>query len=642
MVSALTPPCPLHSFLYNASLCACDAGYWYNATAKGCELFNVSQTEWILESGVDYSVNFPETVFSFDYIKKFTQSQAVFLEATFVLLLSWLAFCFFVRFGGLGDGRTIWFRIRWWISRLDICFATRHWLDDQKVVTKRKTELGGAFSIASWILFIGLFAALLFQTISNRTVEVHNVKATNAPELASFVNDMEFNITTVSSMSCSHLHDLGTLYIGTPGFVEHRTTSLSTFVNYTCKNSSRGPTITLKCDKCQLIPDSAYISWQFVDLPNDPATAVGFQFNLSAKNHARKKHLSFVSGTLRNGSNDEDKPITFRGPLTNVLKFNLFPRIYRNLHDLKLIQPLFHEFLPGSHYGETSQLQASLQRPNDGLVNVTLYVNFLSSYIVEIDNESTMGPVSFLADLGGLLCISIGIFFYFLVQCEYRIKKLRDEDCALRKIRNRRKAQDRWDKLRKYVMYTWGCKTLDDKYGSMKEETCCTCLMIEPLHQNGSLHKRRQTNRMSLKSLSKDVKLAGEKKASGQCVQFQQAQSYLPKSASSREVKLSSSSSELVLERRVAGAVKNRNIENSITCKGDVLEPQDFHTDNDSCFPLPPSSEFKAGSEFSISDIQKNLQSLYEYNVLITHRLAAAQSMLQELTKKASSSGSGS
>lgn len=31
--------------------------------------------------------------------------------------------------------------------------------EDQKVVKKRKTELGGTFSIASWILFIGLFAA---------------------------------------------------------------------------------------------------------------------------------------------------------------------------------------------------------------------------------------------------------------------------------------------------------------------------------------------------------------------------------------------------------------------------------------------------------------------------------------------------
>lgn len=31
--------------------------------------------------------------------------------------------------------------------------------DDQKVVCKRKTELGGTFSVASWILFAGLLSA---------------------------------------------------------------------------------------------------------------------------------------------------------------------------------------------------------------------------------------------------------------------------------------------------------------------------------------------------------------------------------------------------------------------------------------------------------------------------------------------------
>lgn len=107
-----------------------------------------------------FGFSFPETIFSFDSIKKFTQSQAVFLEATLVMVASWLLFCFFLRFTKLEHHGTHnkWFRIRWWISRLDICFATRHWLDDRKVVVKRKTELGGAFSIASWILFIGLFA----------------------------------------------------------------------------------------------------------------------------------------------------------------------------------------------------------------------------------------------------------------------------------------------------------------------------------------------------------------------------------------------------------------------------------------------------------------------------------------------------
>lgn len=122
--------CPINgnSFMYNNTLCACNPGYLYNATARSCSLFRVDVKDWMrLDSGIDYSINFPN-IFSFDTITRFTQSQAVFLEATLVMLLSWLFFCFFARFGSLGDGRTVWFKIRWWISRLDICFATRHWL----------------------------------------------------------------------------------------------------------------------------------------------------------------------------------------------------------------------------------------------------------------------------------------------------------------------------------------------------------------------------------------------------------------------------------------------------------------------------------------------------------------------------------
>ncbi|CAN4106373.1 unnamed protein product [Withania somnifera] len=291
--------------------------------------------------------------------------------------------------------------------------------DDQKVVIKRKTELGGTFSIASWILFIGLFAALLYHIIAKRTIEMHNVRATNAPDLAAFINDLEFNITTISSMSCLHLRGLGTVVTGNPGFFDYRFAPLSTFANYSCINTTKGPTIMLKCSRCPLSRDNAYISWQFVDLPNSPAAAAGFQFNLTAKDPKNKKHLSLVSGTLRNHSNFDNKPVTFRGLTPNILKFNLFPRMYHNLHDLRLIQPLLHEFLPGSCFNEISQLQASLESPNDGLINTTLYVNFLSSYIVEIKNQNVLGPVSFLADLGGLYCFSIGLFFYILVQYNY-------------------------------------------------------------------------------------------------------------------------------------------------------------------------------------------------------------------------------
>ena len=221
---------------------------------------------------------------------------------------------------------------------------------------------------------------------------MHNIRATNAPDLASFVNDMEFNITTISSMSCSNLRGLDTLVTGNPGFIDERFSPLSGFANYSCHNTSQGPTINLRCSPCKLIQDNLYISWQFVDLSNNPATAVGFQFNLTARNQANKKHVSFVCGTLRNGSSFDDKPVTFRGRDANILKFNLFPRIYHNLHDLRLIQPLFHEFLPGSSLYESSQLHASLENSNDGLINTTLYVNLLSAYIVEINNQNLMGP----------------------------------------------------------------------------------------------------------------------------------------------------------------------------------------------------------------------------------------------------------
>lgn len=221
---------------------------------------------------------------------------------------------------------------------------------------------------------------------------MHNVRATNAPDLTSFVNDLEFSITTISSMSCSHLRGLGTLVTGNPGFIDYRVAPLSTFANYSCVNTTRGPTIILNCNNCQLVRDTAFVSWQFVDLPNDPASAVGFYFNLTARSPGDKKHLSSVNGTLKNDSSHDIKPVTYRGARPNILKFNLFPRLYHNMHGLKLIQPLLHEFLPGSSFSDTNQLQASLQSSSGGMINTTLYVNFLSAYIVEIDNQNILGP----------------------------------------------------------------------------------------------------------------------------------------------------------------------------------------------------------------------------------------------------------
>lgn len=225
---------------------------------------------------------------------------------------------------------------------------------------------------------------------------MHNLRATNAPDLVSFVNDLEFNITTISAMSCSQLRGLGTIFLGNPGSIDYRVSPLSTFANYSCLNTTLGPKVSLRCNNCPLVRDSVYISWQFVDVPGEPASAVAFEFNLSARYPAQKKHMSLVSGVVSNGTDLDSASLTFRGRDTNILKFNLFPRVYQKLHNLKLVQPLFHEFLPGSFIRDANELQVSLQSSNNGLINTTLLINFLSDYIVEIDNQNIMGPGKYL------------------------------------------------------------------------------------------------------------------------------------------------------------------------------------------------------------------------------------------------------
>ncbi|XP_076954321.1 uncharacterized protein LOC143628689 [Bidens hawaiensis] len=576
--------CPPNSFTYNSSsLCSCNPGFLYTTTTNTCHPFTVSRAGvYSVGTGVDYLTNNPETVLSFNSIKKYTQAQDVFLGVTFLVIVVWLLVCVGVRYGG-----TRWFRVRWWISRLDVCFATSHWLDDQKVVRKRKTELGGALSIASIILFIGLFAAGIYQIIQKRSIEVHSVVAANAPDLNSFSNDMEFNITTVSAMSCSNIQNLGTLTMGKPGFLDFRTAPLSTFANFSCQNTTNGPMVTLKCSNCQLIRDNFYTSWQFIDLPNVPASAVGFEFNLTSRDRLNERHTGFVSGILKKGKNMNAEFVTFRGNDPNILQFNLFPKIYRNKHDLKLIQPLLHEFLPGSSFGEINQLRASLQNPSDGLVNITLDVHLLSSYIVEIDNQNLLGPVGYLADVGGLYCVSIGLFFYLLVQLEYRFKRFRHENKVMRRIRNRKKAQERWEKLRKYVAFTWGRGSLPHEDGNVVRTSCCSRILTKSNQNEGSLSKRKQ-------HISKDT-ISFNKKVS-------------------------------IPDHKVAQKVWSDDVDDRIA---HIQQPMSSAAND---IPLPPSLETISDSEISGLEIQKNIQDLYEYNLMLREELIRAQSLLRSLT----------
>jgi hypothetical protein len=224
-------------------------------------------------------------------------------------------------------------------------------------------------------------------------MEVHRIKPANAPDLLSFVNDLQFNITTISGMSCAQAVAPSAIAMGTPGFMDFRVVPLPTLFTYSCTNTSQGPSISLMCNGCRFPPRDHYVSWQFVDLPGQPAAAVGFQFSMTAKQHGNNEYVSFVSGAMNSdGYADDGKLKTFRGRDLNVLKIQLFPQIYNTLGNLRLLQPLVQDFTEGSTFSDVGSLNASLQDARDGLVNTTLYISYLSDYIVEISNESVIGP----------------------------------------------------------------------------------------------------------------------------------------------------------------------------------------------------------------------------------------------------------
>jgi hypothetical protein len=129
-MSNSTSHCPANSFSYNTSLCACNPGFYFpNQTITDCVQFG--PRNWSVGLGVSTSPQplFLTTFFSIDSsIRRLTQSQAVLLEATLVLLIAWLIFCFALRIKKTDEsGRSKVFKVRWGIAQFDFFFDTKHW-----------------------------------------------------------------------------------------------------------------------------------------------------------------------------------------------------------------------------------------------------------------------------------------------------------------------------------------------------------------------------------------------------------------------------------------------------------------------------------------------------------------------------------
>jgi hypothetical protein len=125
-----------HMFAYNATLCACDPGYYLLASGNGSSCVSLPGGrggfgDWQVGSvgaARNQSLYFLAPVFSLDAIRRLTQSQAVLLWAALASLLSWFAFCAAARFAGRDPARhKKLFGARFWISRLDCIFDNNHW-----------------------------------------------------------------------------------------------------------------------------------------------------------------------------------------------------------------------------------------------------------------------------------------------------------------------------------------------------------------------------------------------------------------------------------------------------------------------------------------------------------------------------------
>jgi hypothetical protein len=135
-------------FAYNATLCACDPGYYLSngttcvslpTAGGGGGAFSDWQVGAVGAGSRNQTLYFLAPVLSLDAVRRLTQSQAVLLVAALITLLSWLAFCAAARLAGRDPAaasatRRRFFRARFWISRLDCIFDTQHWAVSKKSI----------------------------------------------------------------------------------------------------------------------------------------------------------------------------------------------------------------------------------------------------------------------------------------------------------------------------------------------------------------------------------------------------------------------------------------------------------------------------------------------------------------------------
>lgn len=207
----------------------------------------------------------------------------------------------------------------------------------------------------------------------------------------------------------------------------------------------------------------------------------------------------------------------------------------------------------------------------------------------------------------------------------------------MRRIRSRRKAQERWDKLRKYVLYTWGCSSLADNEENIENEACCTSISTKSVRKNRSSVKQKGQTELTTINFNRRARLSSKQKTIPKSphAELSMQSSFAP--ASNLEERSSSFRNE---PGDVVDNVKHEDQKQP----GELSawsKTKAFTTDDNLTISPPPPLGSKAIDEMSLTDLQKGLQNLYDYNVRLSEKLVAAQSIINALSKNSSTSSTG-
>eukprot|EP00898_Chlorokybus_atmophyticus_P008228 jgi/Chlat1/8406/Chrsp80S09223 len=338
---------------------------------------------------------------------------------------------------------------RYMLSRLDRRFSKRHWIDEQRVQVKRRTELGGTYSMASYIFIVGIIGGLVLDQIVQTKIVTDQIEAADRDTLQQFVVDYSLNITVYGDIIPEQVQLLATFGDGRNDTAEF----LSAGVQFSSGLYSGLLALNFSCIGCTIFSDLILLEYNFTDAAGrPPAMVAGYDYSYCTSSTTSSKQTSCSRGTILASSNGTN-PSNSSQLLTTLSSFRGLEPTTMNLRQVpvkyKLVggeAKLFQVRYSTTDYGNTVETPAEVLSAS-GVSR--LIVNILPStdWVLTRKIVSKFAPLTFLAAVGGVYSVSMSLFNFLLKQTELRVRYFRYDDKLLNKLEKGRLALENWKKL---------------------------------------------------------------------------------------------------------------------------------------------------------------------------------------------------